>query len=347
MSKKPLFFLTTIILLSGIVPVFAEVTEVQLDKTNFLKGDIINVKGTVTPDASGLVTIVLRDPNDKFILLSQAFIQPDDSFEKTIPINEKFQVLGTYNATAFVLNMTAGITQSFDLVDSVTGETIDSNDELDLTSSEFETVLKEESKPSNSKIETSPDDSKTQIKKEPKIEKQQDTLIENKSKIADFVDKSKEPQYYLDRYYNEPVYQSWFDRNYPDLTIEEAVGYITPNKPQVESIPDFVGTEIIPEAQASSLVSSLSPSENNSEIANLALAVGGLLVLFGAVYGVKKKTDSNSKHISINRDMIRRKIFSPIIDSNPMGIIQTRLAKGEITIKEYGKLKQKLDKNSK
>ena len=53
-------------------------------------------------------------------------------------------------------------------------EPIDSNDELVLTSSEFETVLKEESKPSNSEIETSPDDSKTQIKKEPKIEKQQE-----------------------------------------------------------------------------------------------------------------------------------------------------------------------------
>jgi uncharacterized membrane protein len=30
-----------------------------------------------------------------------------------------------------------------------------------------------------------------------------------------------------------------------------------------------------------------------------------------------------------------------------MGIIQTRLAKGEITIKEYEKLKQRLDKSSK
>jgi len=36
--------------------------------------------------------------------------------------------------------------------------------------------------------------------------------------------------------------------------------------------------------------------------------------------------------------------FSPIIDSNPMGIIQARLAKGEITIREYEKLKQKLEK---
>lgn len=344
MSKKPLFFLTTIILLSGILPAFAEVAEIQLDKTTYVKGDIINVKGTVTNDASGLVTIVLRDPNDKFVLLSQAFIQTDDSFEKAIPINEKFQVLGAYNATAFVLNMTAGVTQSFELVGVITEENIDSNDDLVLTGSEFETVLKEDSKTINREFEPSPDDTKTQIEKEPIIETQPEILIDNKSKIADFVDKNKEPEYYLDRYYNEPVYQSWFDRNYPNLTIEEALGYTTSEKPQVESIREFVGTEIIPEAQASSIVASISESENNSDIAHMGLAVGGMVVLFGAVYGIKKKTDINSKHISLNRDTIRRKIFSPIIDSNPMGIIQARLAKGEITIREYEKLKQKLEK---
>ena len=344
MSKKPIFFLTTIILLSGILPAFAEVAEIQLDKTTYVKGDIINVKGTVTKDASGLVTIVLRDPNDKFVLLSQAFIQTDDSFEKAIPINEKFQVLGAYNATAFVLNMTAGMTQSFELVGVITEEKVDSNDDLLLTGSEFETVLKEESKTINREFEPSPDDTKTQIEKEPKKETQSEILIDNKSKIADFVDKNKEPEYYLDRYYNEPVYQSWFDRNYPNLTIEEAIGYPTPKNPQVESIRDFVGTEIIPEAQASSTVASISESENNSDIAHIGLAIGGMAVLFGAVYGIKKKTDINSKHISLNRDTIRRKIFSPIIDSNPMGIIQARLAKGEITIREYEKLKQKLEK---
>ena len=107
MSKNSLFFLTTIILISGIFPAFAEVTEMHLDGNSYLKGEFIKVKGTVSEDSSGLVTIVLRDPNDKFVLLSQALIQFDESFEKAIPINEKFQVPGTYNATAFILNMTS------------------------------------------------------------------------------------------------------------------------------------------------------------------------------------------------------------------------------------------------
>ena len=42
--------------------------------------------------------------------------------------------------------------------------------------------------------------------------------------ILDFVDQTKDPQYYIDRYNNEPAYKNWFDKNHPDYTIEEAVG---------------------------------------------------------------------------------------------------------------------------
>jgi len=43
-------------------------------------------------------------------------------------------------------------------------------------------------------------------------------------KIASFVDPKKDPQRYLDRYYKEKKYKEWFDKNYPNLTIEEAIG---------------------------------------------------------------------------------------------------------------------------
>ena len=43
--------------------------------------------------------------------------------------------------------------------------------------------------------------------------------------IASFVDKTKDPQYYVDRYNNEPSYKKWFDENYPQYdSIEQAVG---------------------------------------------------------------------------------------------------------------------------
>jgi len=43
-----------------------------------------------------------------------------------------------------------------------------------------------------------------------------------------FVDETKDPQSYVDRYNNEASYKEWFDENYPDYTIEEAVGVTQP-----------------------------------------------------------------------------------------------------------------------
>ena len=47
--------------------------------------------------------------------------------------------------------------------------------------------------------------------------------------IATFVDQSKDPQHYIDRYFNESKYKQWFDKNYPQYTsIYQAVGLEQP-----------------------------------------------------------------------------------------------------------------------
>jgi len=54
--------------------------------------------------------------------------------------------------------------------------------------------------------------------------------------IASFVDKSKDPQSYIDRYNSEPAYKKWFNENYPQYaSIEQAVGLELTQK-----IPDWV-----------------------------------------------------------------------------------------------------------
>jgi hypothetical protein len=312
MRSKSIFFLVVLVLSSGVLPAFAEVSEVQLDKNSYLKGDSINVQGSVDNDTSGLVTIVLRDPNDKFVLLSQAFIQSDDSFEKIIPINDKFQVSGTYNATAFVLNMTAGKTQSFDFDNVVSEKNENFNDEISSNIEKIELILQKEDKIIKTDFEPKPKVTDNTIEKEPIIENQQKEVTENNSQIADFVDPNKTPEHYLDRYYNEPNYQAWFDKNYPNLTIEEAVGYFPPTETEIKSSPSTMGTKIIPEAEALSIGSPAINSESNEDVAQAGVVLGGLAVLFGAVYGIKRKVDSNSKHISLNKGLIRKKIFSSI-----------------------------------
>ena len=63
------------------------------------------------------------------------------------------------------------------------------------------------------------------------------------TEIAYFFDPKKGTRYYLDRYYNEPVYKDWFDTNFPDYTIEEAIKLAIPSilsksEPQLY-VPDF------------------------------------------------------------------------------------------------------------
>ena len=54
--------------------------------------------------------------------------------------------------------------------------------------------------------------------------------------IASFVDKSKDPQSYIDRYNSEPGYKKWFHENYPQYdSIQQAVGLELTQK-----IPDWV-----------------------------------------------------------------------------------------------------------
>ena len=49
--------------------------------------------------------------------------------------------------------------------------------------------------------------------------------------IASFVEKTKDPQSYVDRYNNEPDYKAWFDTNYPEYdSIYQAVGLETPEE---------------------------------------------------------------------------------------------------------------------
>jgi len=59
---------------------------------------------------------------------------------------------------------------------------------------------------------------------EPKIVEEVDV---NVKKTLNFVDSKKDPHEYLKRYLKEPKYKGWFNRNYPNYTIYDAVGLST------------------------------------------------------------------------------------------------------------------------
>ena len=303
-------------------PAFAEVTSLQTNNESFYKGDEIEFSGTVENGSTGLVTIVIRDLNDEFVLLTQAIIDDDNSFKKKIKIENKFTENGNYNAIGFILSMTNGAIANFDV----------SLNEIPITED-----YKIDEKVNQKIINNNP------IIVEPTIKPAEPLEIVSNTYNVDFVDPNKDPYHYVERYYSEPSYKSWFDRNYPGQTIEESVGYTDDNDDIESIVSEIIDNEIIPEAQASSIAQPTQNTTNNSDIAQISLSVAALGILFGAVYGVKRQVDSNSKQISLNKYTIRKRILNPILDLNPKEIIQTRLTKGEITLEEYERLKVKLN----
>ena len=74
---------------------------------------------------------------------------------------------------------------------------------------------------------------------EPKIVEEVDV---NVKKTLSFVDPKKDPHEYLKRYLKESKYKDWFNRNYPNYTIYDAVGL---------SMSDYLGVkrELFPESE--------------------------------------------------------------------------------------------------
>ena len=58
----------------------------------------------------------------------------------------------------------------------------------------------------------------------------------NSNGIASFVDQTKDPQSYVDKYNNELAYKEWFDKNYPEYTIYDAVGLPTPKVAEIKEL---------------------------------------------------------------------------------------------------------------
>lgn len=334
-EKKSIFSLTLIgiLVFSIIIPAYAEVTSLNIDKINHILGDEITFSGTVEEGSSGLVSIVIRDHTNEFVLLTQALIKQDNTFLRSIDINQKFVKFGLYNTTAFIFNMSAGQSVTFELFDEDSLPEVSQSEIIAPTEFEInlqETIVMDEQNnllPSKS----------SQITFEKKDEK-----------LADFVDPNKDSQHYLDRYYNEPSYKDWFDRNYPDFTIEEAVGISTNfiiTETIEKNIKNIIPEEIIPDVEAISVVidSLNSDSTDSREAALFGLALGGLAVLFIVVYGIKNRVDTNSENLSQNRESIKKKVFGSLFGKDPIDMIKNKLVNGEITNEEYNNLKKALE----
>ena len=86
-------------------------------------------------------------------------------------------------------------------------------------------------------------------------------------KPLDFVDPDRDPHTYIERYVREEDYRDWFDRNYPDYTIYEAVGLTESDLDEVERrfAPAHEETSLEPEPEPDGSVSGKWTAEPSKE----------------------------------------------------------------------------------
>ena len=103
---------------SVILPAYAEVTSLQTNAAFYRGGNQIIFSGKTVPGDSPYVTVVIYDPNNKFVLLSSGITDSDNNYQIMVDTSTqsnqpKFSLKGVYNATAFIMNQAAGKTVDF------------------------------------------------------------------------------------------------------------------------------------------------------------------------------------------------------------------------------------------
>ena len=283
-----------------LVPVYAEVTEISIEKNFYTIEEGIVFVGT-EDEGNKMISIVMIEPNGKESYLVGAMSNSEGIFETTPKnVNDFFSMIGTYQFTAFtiqkddgviislefdgsrVLQLTKSVLQLNSIKDKIVEvektitftasitdnsfiDTYDGRDPVySLENSPIDATINEMTgefiwTPSKSygsfedliynfdiivKANNQEDRENISIivKKaydEPVVEPVVEPI---KSKIASFVDTTKNPQSYVDRYNNESTYKEWFDENYSQYSsIYEAVGLEEPvvgHAPEPEYIPE-------------------------------------------------------------------------------------------------------------
>lgn len=177
--------------------VFGATVTFSTDKSTYSSGESIKLTGTITPTSDGQFVIVqIINPSDSDLVAADQFLpKSDGTFSKT------------YLADGPKWNQEGSYTLRI-----FYGEWSE-------TTFEFK--------------KTSP----KQVPEDKKIEEQKQLIqfYNEKTMIPGFPDPNNSPNYYFERYNNEPAYKAWFDKTFPGLSIKDIVGYPTTH---VQGFPD-------------------------------------------------------------------------------------------------------------
>ena len=208
------FVLFSLLLLlpSSFFLAFATVDDFTTDKTLYHTDDSLIISGNVVYDSSifSIILQIITPSGSGLAHVDSITPKNDGTFSKTIHVGgPTWSENGKY---VIKLSYGGNLEKSIDYEKTINSNIKSSN----LDSSKPDLVEK-----SNSLDESLESDV---------------TFTENpKMRILGFPSFDKSPQYYIDRYNNEPDYKSWFDSQFPEKTIFSVLGFST-------YIPDWIKT---------------------------------------------------------------------------------------------------------
>src|SRR3990170_3677822 len=203
-------------------PAYAIMTSFTLEKDIYTDEESIVFVGTES-EGHKMISVALYNPNGKFVnMLGDPSSDLDGSFATTPKsVDNLFTTTGRYNATGFIDKISEGITIFLNYDGN--SVSIIPNFVLDLIKIGNKSVT--ENQPLSFTASVTDSSLKDLVFK---LDKNPPTGATIDSKTPDFIDPKKGAQYYLDRYNDEPAYKKWFDSNFPDYTIEEAIELAIP-----------------------------------------------------------------------------------------------------------------------
>ena len=234
----PVFFLLLLVPLS--FPLASGVVEnFTTNKSLYYEGETMHISGTVSSDLeSPEVTVVVFDPSrSTFVTLASTTANSEGHFSTTIHVGgPTWTVYGVYPVQ--VTSEGSSMEKSIAYKDS--SPSSEPSPEP-VTPSSTDSDSSASSEPSNVSESTvtfksvKKSESATEPKSSSSSSQSGTHFTTLKLKIPNFPSLDKSPQYYIDRYNDEPNYKSWFDSQFPSMSIYNVLGYENP-----VAVPDWI-----------------------------------------------------------------------------------------------------------
>jgi hypothetical protein len=313
-NNREMFVLCCLFMITAslVMPAYAEVISVKTDKPLYKKNmdKTIVFTGTAEDsDINELVTVVISDPADNFVVLRQGYIGIEKTFEVKFTDKDlaKFSSHGIYNATAFVVNATEGVSITFDF--SLDGSPVIHPTVIVPTETQDDSTTHEDD----------------MSEPEP-VPAEDDVATGEKSiheKIKERIEAAKKKQ-------TQVVTEV---QNNTTMIAENSTTNEVPKQKDNSDIETSYDESVIKELQL------------DSNLLYTVIGIGSAGAAGAVVYSMKNKFKHKVDYSSYFTSPEKTETTKPSTQSDDdyaLMILKNRLAKGEITVDEFNKLKNVL-----